>query len=263
MSKIIITDQNFHHHLQFKNYARGGIKRNFKTHPSGCYGKMVLPYSNPLMADDEIQAAIKDEATNKNSVQDIRDVGNYGGQIPSLDQNGKGYCWAHSTTTAVQLVRAAMGLPFEQLSAYMVACIIKGYRDEGGWNAESLEFAAKNGIATAKTWPLQSMSRSNDTPAMRTDAARMKVCEWWDGPEDNTIQRVLATILLRDKMPCMGDFNWWSHSVGIVKILTWNPLSINILNSWGDTWSENGVGALTGSKAIPDSINAPRVTMGS
>lgn len=172
-----------------------------------------------------------------------------------------GNCWAYSTTAATMLIRIVQGLEHEPLSGHMIGCIIKGYRDEGGWNAQSLEFARTTGIASQKLWPQGSMSRSNDTPAMRADAAKRKVTEWWDLPEDRTAaKQYLASLLLRN-IPVMIDLNWWGHSVCAVRLMKRDPFTVRIRNSWANSWGDRGYGDLVGSKAVPDGAAAPRVTV--
>lgn len=166
-------------------------------------------------------------------------------------------CWAHSSTSAALIVRAANNEPYADLSAFMVACIIKGYQDEGGWGAESLEFIAQNGIPTSEFWPQQSMSRSNDNPAMRANAALHKFTEWMD-LDPAQMKAQLVTCLLSG-IPVVSDFNWWSHSVCTIDLVSLDPFRTRIWNSWSDSWSENGTGILEGRKAIPDSALGARV----
>ncbi len=228
----------------------GLIPRDYSTHPIGHYKSIPPFFGIPMMTDDEIQAAIVRKNAEKSWLSDLRDVGMFGSPIPSRDQNGKGYCWAHSSVSANLLIRARDNQPYADLSAYAIACIIKGYRDEGGWGAESVDWQVANGVPTSKTWPQQSMSRSNDNAAMRAEAALYKPVGVWADmqPNDN---RALATCLCKDD-PVVVDFNWWSHSVCACRLVSWNPLSIWIWNSWGDSWSNNGMGVLSGSKASPD-----------
>lgn len=171
-----------------------------------------------------------------------------------------GNCWAHSSVSAALIVRAVNNLPYADLSAYAVACIIKGYRDQGGWGAESLEWIAENGIPTSATWPQQSMSRSNDTPAMRAEAKMNRFTDWMDMEPRNKAQ--LVTCLLSG-IPVVSDFNFWSHSVCTLDLVKLNPFTIRIWNSWGSSWSDNGTGLLTGSKAIPDGMICPNMIMAS
>jgi hypothetical protein len=166
-------------------------------------------------------------------------------------------CWAHSSTSAALIVRAVAGEPYADLSAYAVACIIKGYRDEGGWGAESLEFIAERGIPTSQFWPQQSMSRANDKPETWANAAQHKFTEWMDLEPRNKAQ--LVTCLLSG-IPVVIDLNWWGHSVCALDLVSLAPFRTRIWNSWNDTWSENGTGILEGQRAIPDGQIAPRVS---
>ncbi len=207
-------------------------------------------------------------------------------------------CWAHSTTQAVQVQRAIRGLPYVGLSAYAVACKIKGFRDEGGWNGESLAFLVETGVPTEKFWPQRSMDRSNDNAATWENAALHKVSEgFYDlaapiwGQKLSFDQLVTALLL---NMPAAIDEDWWGHSIcaldpvngatqrGITRAesgklldlaefdLTWGMnnavtggTGIRILNSWGDTYGDMGEAVLTGSKCIPDSATAVAVAGGS
>lgn len=180
-----------------------------------------------------------------------------------------GNCWAHSSTSACLLVRAIQDEPYADLSAYAVACMIKNFRDQGGWGAESLEFIAERGIPTSKTWPQQSMARSNDNPNTWVEAANYKVTEWMDLDPQNMEDQFFTCLLLG--IPVVADYNWWGHSVCAIEInnidvdsngrINYRTLEGDIWNSWGDSWSQNGVGALQGRRFIPDSAIAPRAML--
>jgi len=260
MAEIIITDSNFQNHLVSpQGHAKGLVPRDYSTHPQGCYAR-AKPFDIGLIPESEWQARLDDLKANKALLSDYRNVmGLNGGPIPSRDQNGKGYCWAHSSTSASLIVRAKANLPFADLSAYAVACVIKNFRDEGGWGAESLEFIAEKGIPSSEFWPQQSMSRSNDKPATWENAKLHRITEWMDGSETKAEakQQMVTALLLG--LPCVVDYNWWSHSVCAIDLVSVSPFQIRIWNSWGDSWSENGTGILEGNKAIPDGLIIPRV----
>lgn len=246
--------------------AKGLIPRNFASHPVG-YCAAAPAFDMPLMTDDEIEAAIKRKDADGSWLQDIRNRGNFGKPIPSRDQNGKGYCWAHSGVSSMLLARAEAGLPYADLSAYAVACIIKGFRDEGGWGSEGVEFLATRGCPTSQFWAQQSMSRSNDNPDTWANAALHKAIEWFDlDPESPDYLRQMATCLCQN-IGGAADFNWWGHSVNGNRLRSWgrngSNLSIDIWNSWGDSWSNNGMGTLTGSHARPDAFVACRTVTAS
>ena len=254
---IHIGDHNWQQHVQAPHVGPDGLvrktglrPRDYNTHPVGCYSS-IPPFAGiPLMTDDEIQAASLRKNAEKSWLSDLRMTGMYGAMIPSRDQNGRGYCWKHSGTSATLLVRARDNQPYADLSAYAGACIIKNYRDEGGWGAEGVQWSIDVGDPTSEFWPQQSTKRSNDTPEMRANAALHKVDGTWMDmkPNDN---RALATCLCHNN-PVVVDYNWWSHSICACKLISWNPLKILIWNSWGDSWSDNGMGELSGNKASPD-----------
>src|SRR5882724_6179007 len=135
MAEIIINDQNYMQFLsppQPNAQGHSGLKpRNFQTHPVGSYA-FAKPFDVPLIPESEWQSKLDAQKAAHAQLSDIRNVsGPNGGPIPPRDQDGKGYCWAHSSTSAALLARAVAGEPYADLSAFMVACIIKGYQDEG------------------------------------------------------------------------------------------------------------------------------------
>jgi len=171
-----------------------------------------------------------------------------------------GNCWAHSSTSAMLIVRAMEGQPYADLSAFAVACIIKNFRDQGGWGSQSLEFIAERGIPTSEFWPQKSMSRSNDNEKTWENAKLHRVTEWMDMEPRNKAQFVTC---LLSGIPVVSDFSWWGHSVCTLDLVSVKPFKTRIWNSWGDSWSERGTGILEGSKALPDGMIAPRVATAS
>jgi hypothetical protein len=257
MAEIILHDASPPEHFEPPNgYAKGLVPRNFSTHPVGYLGAIARPFDIPLIPESEWQSRLDAQIATKGQLSNIRNQGNNGQPIPSRDQNGKGYCWAHSSVSAMLIARAVAGEPYADLSAYAVACIIKGYRDEGGWGAESLQWIAENGVPTSQFWPQQSMSRSNDNPAMRANAKLHEFRDWMDLEPRNKAQFVTCLLL---GMPVITDLNWWSHSICTLDLVSINPFRTRIWNSWSDQWSDNGMGILEGSKAMPDGALAARV----
>lgn len=231
-------------------------KAGLRSRPEDWASPVTGEFDLPEMSDEQINAAIARKNADKSWLPDIRMYGANGKMIPSRDQNGKGYCWAHSSVSATLMVRAKNFQPYSDLSAYAVACIIKGYRDEGGWGQESLEFIASRGVPSSKFWPQRSMSQQNDRPETWADAANHKITRWMAVKT----KRQLATCLCNN-VPVVSDFNWWSHSVCTVQLKAWgtngDQLKTTIWNSWGDGWSANGMGDLEGGKALPDDMVAP------
>lgn len=203
--------------------AKGLIPRDYQAVPVGFY-KSAPPLEIPLIPRNEWVSRIDEMTANKSRLSDIRRrSGPNGGHIPSLDQNGQGYCWAYSCVMAVMLARALMNQPYVRLSAHMVGCLVKNYRDEGGWCGLSLDFIMQHGVPTVEFWKEKSMSRSNDTAEMRTNAKLHKVTHSWAdlaaSVYDRNFTEDQASTLLLTRCPIQGDFNHWGHSVTLMDLI--------------------------------------------
>ena len=228
-------------------YSKGLIPRDFSKQPHGSlmYAK---PFTLPLIPQNEWAPRWQALKAANATMMDVRmRSGPNGGMIPSRDQNGKGYCWAHSAVSAMLLRRAMDGEPYADLSAYEVACIIKDYQDEGGWGGDAVEWISQNGITTSQFWPQKSMNRSNDNAAMRADSALRKYTEWMDLDPSQMKEQYITCVLLG--IPLVHDSDAWGHSIAGIGVTDdfSRPL---IWNSWGDDWKDNGV-------AVPDAGNWP------
>lgn len=272
--------------------GHGYVPRDYRTHPA----QMFAPPSDmPLIPRAEWPERIRDKDAKKSWLRDIRDTGNAGQRIPSLDQNGQGFCWAYSTTHAVILLRALMNQPYVRLSAHAIGCKVKNFRDEGGWCGLSAKYHREVGCPSVAFWAEKSMSRSNDKPETWANAALHKVTEDWvdltrDVYDQNLTFEQACSCLLSD-VPVPEDFNHWSHSVCGCFLVNGNDhrdttraesgklmaaaevarywgldhpvtggIGNGLWNSWTDGWGDAGMGVLTGSKAIPDGAVALRVT---
>lgn len=292
--ELHIHDGNWTQHVSpnvnGQKMSRGLKPRDYSAYPRGCYTS-VGALDIPLIPRDQWVDRIKEKEANKARTSDIRrSSGPNGGPIPSLDQDGVGYCWNHSVTMALILKRALQGLPYVRLSAFFIGCLVKNYRDEGGWGADGLDFAMKNGIPDISHWPEKSMDRYNDNQACRQNALLHRPTETamdLSAPVyDRNLSEDQAMTLLLSNDPLISDFNWWSHSVClmdavIVSQATTNRLqdldfnNINDLmvyatafgkrgiNSWTDSYGDMGEFVLSGSKAILDGGAAILVSTGS
>jgi hypothetical protein len=266
----IIDDSTAHHHFDVvidgERKERGLIPRNYTAYPQG-YLSFAPPADIQIIPQSEWSARIKEMEETKSRLSDIRMAGNGGQPIPALDQGSWGFCWAHSTTQAVMMLRAINNLPYVPLSAFAVASIIKGGRNQGGWGAQSLDFIRKIGVPSQQFWPQKDASLKHDTPEMRANAALHKVTEDWADvasplyDQNMTFAQVMTLLLTRNA--CVLDYNWWSHSVLGIDPVEVEPGSfgIRILNSWSNAWGDLGMGVLRGNKAIPNGAVAPRVTL--
>lgn len=282
MAQIIINDENAHQFADVtvngEHKAKGLIPRDYEKYPVGYY--RAAPawdfFDMPLIPQSEWSARIREMEDTKSRLSDIRRTASSGKPIPSLDQNGRGYCWAHSATMAVMMIRASMGLSYVRLSAYAIACVIKDYRDEGGWGAQALDFIAtginKNGkhyegVPSVDFWPEKSIKPSNDNQATWDNAALHKVTEGFVDIQaaqyDRNLTFAQTMTCLLNRIPVIGDYNWWRHSICLLDPVEIEPGSfgVRILNSWSDQWGDLGEAVLQGNKAIPDGATAPRVAL--
>lgn len=179
--------------------------------------------------------------------------------IPPLDQNGTNYCWTNGVVTCIESNRCANGLPYVKLSSASVAAPIKGYRNQGGWGGEALEYIVQHGVAAASMWPPNAISRSY-FDSTRENAALHKVTEWYDLNSRN-FDQLMTCLLLR--IPVAIGLNWWSHEVAAIDPVVVSPgrYGVRIRNSWGPDYGDNGFAILTEAKATPDDACAPIVSM--
>lgn len=267
--ELIIDDDNWRQFVDYRvdghEMGHGLVERDYSQHPQGCYfAAAAWAPDAPTVPRSEWSARIKEMERTKSRLSDLRMIANRGKPIPSLDQNGEGFCWAYSTTSAMMMLRAVQGLPYVRLSAHAVGCKVKGFRDQGGWSAQSLDFIVRYGVPSVEAWPEKSMSRSHDNEKTWENAARHKPTEGWvelSAPiydRDLTFDQVMTCLLHR--IPVPSDFNWWGHAVCAVDPVEVEPGSfgVRIWNSWRDSWGTLGMGVLRGSKAIPDNAVAPR-----
>lgn len=252
--------------------AKGLIPRDYDEFPQGFYSAAPAwdLSSLPLVPWDEIPDRIADMEEHKTRLVDL------GEHVEALDQNGQGYCWFYSGTAAIMQLRARNNQPNVRLSAHSGACVIKNFRDQGGWGAAGLDFQKDRGVVPVTHWKEKSMSRSYDTPENWEVAKEYRVTEGFVDLQPPAYDRQLTvhqTIsCYLNRIPVISDFNWWGHSVcglwmyDVAKSLPKhdpNRYAANeILNSWRPSWGDNGRGILRGSKAFTDGASAPRATWG-
>jgi hypothetical protein len=296
--EIIIHDGNKHlwdaPKVEGETKKKGLIPRNYEKHPVGSLKGIVSAVQMPTIPRDQWAGIVAHKAQARTRLSDQRNRGNKGKTIPSRDQNGRGYCWNHSPVSAHLLHRAKLGLPYVDLSAYAGACIIKNFRDQGGWGAHGLEWMVEHGCPTSKTWPQQGTSRNLVNDAMWKEAARYKVtgviADLQAAVYDRNLSWDQQVTCLLNNWPTIIDLNWWGHSIAgadvengvnlfdqgvrgdsgkLATAQEWDVVweyntdfgeyggfGVRIWNSWGDKWSQNGMGILTPQKSVADGCTA-------
>lgn len=164
------------------------------------------------------------------------------------NQNGTNYCWMFGVIRMIELTRLQMGEEHVPLSPASVACLIKNYRNVGGWGGQGLEGIRKWGISPEKFWPEHAIDRRYDNAESREARKAFNVTDFVDIPDDFY---TVMTLLVRD-LPCSVAFDWWGHLVCAVEPDVVNgQLGYWVDNSWNTTWGTAGRGFITGKKADP------------
>ncbi len=155
-------------------------------------------------------------------------------------------------------LRAMMNEVIVLLSPASVAAPIKGYRNQGGWGGEALEYIVAHGVAPVADWPANAINKQYDNAASQASRQRFTVTEWWDLAPRN-FDQLMTCLLLRIPVPI--GLNWWHHEVCAIDPVVLSPgkFGVRFRNSWGDGYGDQGFGVLTESKATPDDAVAPRV----
>jgi Papain family cysteine protease len=237
--------------------STGLIPRDYAAHPVGYYSFAPAMPDSEITPESEWAGLLAENRRTKSGLRDLREANL--DVLRSLDQDGLGLCWAFSSTKAVMYLRALMNASKVRLSAWWVAGVIKGWRDQGGWGAASLQKIVEAGVPAESYCP--SYKSSFDTAETRANAALHKVTEWWDGSEDpEKAQRQLVSLLLK-RLPCVVDLNDMGHSMCAIDIEKLSPLTILYDNSWGTNGDPDGYYRGTGARARPDGLIVPRVTL--
>ena len=262
MSSIFVIDDNTNNDVLYpKEHKRGYDPNQVDTTMHGSMRATIFgdaPGQLKIVPRSEWDARFDEQEELQSSVSHVFKRMNYGKPGKVLDQNGQGYCWNYSITQLLMLLRGLANLPYVELSGHANACLIKNYRDEGGWGGLAAKYAAEHGSPSVKFWPEKSMSRSNDTPAMRENALLHRPTEMWADDsvavyDQNLSEDELATLGF-NTIPCVFDSNDWGHSIAFTRWYrlergVWVP---EILNSWTAGWGDGGFAKLNGRRRLPD-----------
>ena len=231
---------------------RGLIPRDYSRQPVGFAG-YAAPFSMPLIPREEWKERIEErERKGLTTRQFCESVG-----LNPLNQSRTNYCWANGPTHCVEIVFARQNGSVVRLSPASIAAPIKGYRNQGGWGAQALEYGVEHGWAPQKMWPANAIDRRYDTPESRAARKHYQADEWWDFQPRNFDQ--LITALLND-FPCSTAHNWMSHVVTPLDpiVMRNGEIGIYCANS-GYGRDATGHMVLTGNRAVPDETICPRV----
>lgn len=234
-------------------FGRGYIERDYAEQPVGSV-EFATPFSLDLLPRSDWPGYLERQEKRGSLISKTRAL--Y--KLKSSNQGRLGYCWIHGCVNAMRLLRALHDMPYADLEATMAGALVKNYANRGGNTPEAIRHLAKIGVCTTRFWQPNSLDRSQDTPAMRANAARYKLLEWWELKSNSFAH--LATCLLYG-LPVVIGLSWWSHMIvaqDLVRIGA-DEWGVRIWNSWGDGWGDNGEKILTEGKAIAFDQMAPRL----
>ena len=158
------------------------------------------------------------------------------------------------------IVRMLNNQPYKRLSPASVAAPIKGYRNQGGWGSQALEYIIDHGVSSEEVWPQNAIDKKY-FDGSRDDAAENKVTEWFDLAPNNFDQK--ASLLLR-RIPVPSGYNWMGHEMCSCDLVQLGPGKFGCidLNSYSSTGAFDPY-ALTESRGNANDQVAPRVLMAS
>jgi hypothetical protein len=237
-------------------YGKGYVKRDYNAHPL-CSIAGTVALDLPLIPREEWPDRIADMERTKSRLSDL--VLQAG--IKSKDQRSTNYCWINGVVTAIETIRCVMGQPYVPLSSASAGCIIKNFRNVGGWGQEGLEHVVKLGVCSEELWPNAAIDRKYYTEEAKAEALLNRCTEWYDLPP-GTLDATMTCLFHR--IPVAVGYNHWGHEVcAMDPVMQGGEFGVRHRTSWSDSWGENGFGILMGRKAIPDDACAPRVMIAS
>jgi hypothetical protein len=165
------------------------------------------------------------------------------------DQNGKSLCWMHGSVRAMELVKIYENQTPELLSAECAAFMVTGGRDRGGYPEEALEQLRTKGTCTEEMWPRNSLTDKNAKKGWQSELPYHVILDWMD-VENWDDQMILAF----NRIPVPIGLSWWGHLVCQTgpALLPNGELGIEIDNSWGSDWGDNGRGILNEKQGTAD-----------
>lgn len=247
----VIHDGNAHHfadEARDGGMGRGYVERDYRRHPEGFYAPR---FNQPEIPRSQWADLIEAHDRNETSPDHWR----LRGQVPILDQNGYGYCWAYGTVGATMVSYAQAGMkPAPQLSATSVAALAKNWRDEGGWAGEAIEQMNRSGCAELDVWPEHSMDRGlPQQEAVKRSMARHNITEYLELPQQSFAAVMSALLDPKNPRPVTLGLMWWGHLIYCTKgiVLGRNQFGVLGVNSWKPSWGKEGCVVLAESKATP------------
>lgn len=238
----------------------GYIPRDYEAVPPG-----TVQFCEPMpgmlrIPRVEWDERIKELEAKKATLSDLRKAAG----LKTLNQGMTNYCHSFGTVNAIRLIREANGLPPVDFSPTGVAAQFQNFRNAnnrpaglGGNTYQNIPWIAEHGIPLASDWPLNKIDRKYATPDMKARAAQHKLTEWYELPRNDF--DAAASCLLRG-IPVVMGLAWWGHMIcGMTLRKVKGGYGIEIWNSHGPQYGDDGCAILTERRATAFDQAAPRV----
>jgi hypothetical protein len=225
--------------------SSGYVARNYARNPFGFYAPR---YAGEVIPRSQWSDLIKRQDDNQTSPEHWA----INGKVPILNQNGLPYCWMYGVVGAVMCAYAQTGRLAPHLSATGPAAQGKGWREQGGWAGEAIEYIEKFGIPELKYWPEHSMDLSLPSREdVKASSTLHKTVKFKELPSQNF--DIAMSVLLDPVNPrsvTLG-LSWWGHLVYATKAveISRGKFGMLIRNSWDYSWESEGKVVLVENKA--------------
>lgn len=253
MPEFIIDDSTPDSKLDPAGFSTG-YRGMFRSAASAAETTVAFPAAN-LIPRHEWQARAEEMKERKSRVSDICDAAG----LSIANQAQTKFCWAFAPVRNLEVIRVIQNQPMVRLSPASVACKINGFKNNGGWGEDALQYLLEHGAVPSSQWPATAIDRKYDTPANETAAKSYRVTEWWR-LEPRNHDQLVSCLLMR--IPVAVGLNFWGHEVLATDPIWRNGgIDIGFDNSWSDTWGDRGRGILAGNKRFADDAVAARVAV--
>lgn len=251
----IFVDHGTNNDSLFPGEFGRGLELELKG-PEG-YGVAATRFPQSLLIPpSEYESRIQEieERGNRLSERVLRD------NLPCKDQASTLYCWINAPAHCIEISRLLQNQETVILSPASAGAPIKGFRNQGGWGKEGLEYISDYGLVPVDKWPANAIDRRYYTAENRALAMNYRQTEWW---EMKTEQECIS-YLLRLLGATANGYAWWRHETTRYEPI-WldGEIAFRDRNSWSMGYGYKGFFILRGSRKQFDDCVAPAVTIAS